>query len=94
MNVSIVYRHCVVGVACDVDGSSSSVTSSKPAPGQMGVVSGRATCTDGLRIVNYNSTAARLKHDQVVYDFYGLDSKKLIPFLMLDHKFQTNIFPC
>jgi hypothetical protein len=44
------------------------------APGQMGVAIARATCTDGLRIVNYNSTAARLKHDQVVYDFYGLDS--------------------
>jgi hypothetical protein len=28
--LAIVYRQCVVGVACDVDGSSSSVTSSKP----------------------------------------------------------------
>ena len=40
------------------------------APGQMGVAVGRAVRISGLRIVNYNSTAAHLKHPQVVYDFY------------------------
>jgi hypothetical protein len=37
----------------------------------MGVALGRTRTTDGLRVVNYNPTAARLKHPQEVYDFYG-----------------------
>ena len=40
------------------------------APGQMGVAVGRAVRISGLRIINYNSAAAHLKHPQVVYDFY------------------------
>ena len=37
----------------------------------MGVAVGRAVRISGLIIVNYNSTAAHLKHPQVVYDFYS-----------------------
>ena len=40
------------------------------APGQMGVAVGRATNTDGLRIVNFNDKAANTKHPDVVYEFY------------------------
>ena len=44
------------------------------APGQMGIAIGRAITTEGLRILNYNPMAARLKHGDVVYNFYDLDS--------------------
>lgn len=40
------------------------------APGQMGVAVGRATSTDGLRIVNLNRKAAYTKNPDVVYEFY------------------------
>ena len=36
----------------------------------MGVAVGRVLKTSGLKIVNYNSSAASLKHPQDVYDFY------------------------
>ena len=39
-------------------------------PGQMGVAVGRATNTDGLRIVNFNDKAANTKHPDVMYEFY------------------------
>ncbi|XP_069103900.1 uncharacterized protein [Argopecten irradians] len=39
-------------------------------PGQMGVAIGRAVNKKGLRVVNYNSAAAHLKHPGEVYDFY------------------------
>lgn len=48
------------------------------APGQMGVALGRAGTTDGLPVVNYNPTAARLKHPQEVYNFYGEESTRPI----------------
>ena len=38
--------------------------------GQMGVAVGRATCKDGLQVLNYNSEAARMKHPAVVGQFY------------------------
>ncbi|XP_071143980.1 uncharacterized protein [Mytilus edulis] len=40
------------------------------APGQMGVAVGRAVSIDGLRLVNYNSSAANKKHPDIVYEFY------------------------
>lgn len=43
-------------------------------PGQMGVAVGRAMTIDGLRIINYNSKAAKLKHRSEVYDFYYHES--------------------
>lgn len=39
-------------------------------PGQMGVAVGRATSTDGLRIVNLNIKPAYTKNPDVVYEFY------------------------
>lgn len=47
--------------------------------GQMGVAIGRAVSTKGLRITNYNATAARLKHDTSVFEFYNLESVKPVP---------------
>jgi hypothetical protein len=44
------------------------------APGQMGVAVGRAVSKDGLRIRNFSSEAAHLKHPQCVYDFYLRES--------------------
>ena len=44
------------------------------APGQLGVAVGRSVSNDGLRIVNYNSTAANLRHPDHVYDFYFHES--------------------
>jgi hypothetical protein len=46
------------------------------APGQMGVALGRTRTTDGLCVVNCKPTAARLKHPQEVYDFYGVESTR------------------
>lgn len=40
----------------------------------MGVAVGRSVSTDGLIIVNYNSTAANLCHPDHVYDFYFQES--------------------
>ncbi|KAL3841440.1 hypothetical protein ACJMK2_019590 [Sinanodonta woodiana] len=48
-------------------------------PGQMGVSVGRATSKEGLRILNYNPKAARLKHPQGVYDidsYVGVEQKE------------------
>ena len=38
--------------------------------GQMGVAVGRATCKDGLQVLNYNPEAARMKHPAAVGQFY------------------------
>ncbi|CAC5383693.1 PIF1 [Mytilus coruscus] len=43
-------------------------------PGQMGVAIGRAMTIQGLRVVNYNSKAAKLKHNEYVYNFYDQES--------------------
>jgi hypothetical protein len=43
------------------------------APGQMGVAIGRATNKAGLRVRNFNKTAAHLKHPPCVYEFYDKD---------------------
>ena len=59
------------------------------APGQMGVAVGRAVRISGLRIVNYNSTAAHLKHPQVVYDFYSSASAAANADLSCCRKFKT-----
>ncbi|XP_062616249.1 uncharacterized protein LOC134277961 [Saccostrea cucullata] len=40
------------------------------APGQMGVAVGRATKISGLRVLNFNSTAAFTKHPDEVFQFY------------------------
>ncbi|MES9881788.1 MAG: hypothetical protein ABW185_13000 [Sedimenticola sp.] len=45
------------------------------APGQMGVAVGRATSTNGLRIVNFNRVAANRQHPAVVYNFYARPSQ-------------------
>ena len=44
------------------------------APGQMGVAIGRAVCKNGLRVLNFNSVAANLKHSPLVYNFYERNS--------------------
>ena len=41
---------------------------------QMAVAIGRAKCTAGLEIQNYNDIAARLKHPQTVHDYYKTKS--------------------
>lgn len=46
------------------------------APGQLGVAVGRCVSTDGLRIINYNSNAAKLLHPEYVYDFYFHESTR------------------
>ena len=43
------------------------------APGQMGVAVGRSVTKDGLRVVNFNLQAAKLKHPEEVYAFYAED---------------------
>jgi hypothetical protein len=43
------------------------------APGQMGVAIGRAVSLSGLRVMNFNCTAASTKHPDVVYEFYEQD---------------------
>ncbi|VDI51194.1 Hypothetical predicted protein [Mytilus galloprovincialis] len=43
-------------------------------PGQMGVAIGRAMTIQGLRVVNYNSKAAKLKHNEDVYNLYDQES--------------------
>ena len=43
-------------------------------PAQMAVAIGRAKCTAGLEIQNYNDIAARLKHPQIVHDYYKTKS--------------------
>ncbi|XP_045177826.2 uncharacterized protein LOC123537946 [Mercenaria mercenaria] len=40
------------------------------APGQLGVAIGRAVCKKGLSIKNLNMTAAFMKHQSSVYEFY------------------------
>lgn len=40
----------------------------------MGVAVVQAMTIDGLRIINYNSKAAKLKHRSEVYDFYYHES--------------------
>ena len=44
------------------------------APGQLGVAVSRVCSSRDLQIVNFNSSAARLKHPEKVYDFYGEES--------------------
>ena len=39
------------------------------AAGQLGVALGRATSSRGIRVLNYNPTAARIQHPKSVYDF-------------------------
>ena len=61
------------------------------APGQMGVAVDRAVSIEGLRIINYNSAAAHLKHPQSVYDFYATASLQLmLTFLDVRLKMTTN----
>ncbi|MES9884334.1 MAG: hypothetical protein ABW185_26100 [Sedimenticola sp.] len=49
------------------------------AAGQMGVAVGRATNSQGLRIVNFNNVAANRKHPEVVYEFYKNDFSDFQP---------------
>ena len=39
------------------------------AAGQLGVAVGRAESSNGIRIINYNPTAARIQHSKSVYEF-------------------------
>ena len=61
------------------------------APGQMGVAVGRAVNKAGLRIINYNREAAKLKHPREVYDFYAAESQELMDDLTCcKHEFDTS----
>ncbi|CAG2255010.1 PIF1 [Mytilus edulis] len=44
--------------------------------GQMGVAVGRVETKAGLRVRNFNRSAATLKHPSCVYDFYNLNNMK------------------